>query len=349
MNRFNSLYIELLNFIEKHFPNYKKYTTVDSNKNYLQDFIEYTLPFMEDISTRNVDIFLYKHSNAQLIRGLKFKRVIDHVNNRTVSAKVLESIWRLLHKLYIVAYGSCDLKKIIRKNYGDNSDLQRVIESHNLLVENIMLSGYPIVDDNSGSDSADEEDEREESDEEEQQLRDEFNKMFDKHGRRKKDENGQEKGTGEVENEENNSGEGQGPNLEGMFDENSLIGGLAKELSSEIDPKELGDIKSFADIGKLFAPGENGENKLQNVMKTVTQKLDTKMKNGQLNQEQLLNEAQNMMGNMGQMFGQMGGANSGGNPMDMMSSMMGMMGGMGMQGSNGSRKQKRRVNKHRRR
>ncbi len=58
MDRFNSLYTELLNYIEKNFPSYKKYTIIDSNKNYLQDFIELNLPFMEEIASRNVDIFL---------------------------------------------------------------------------------------------------------------------------------------------------------------------------------------------------------------------------------------------------------------------------------------------------
>ncbi len=232
------------------------------------------------------------------------------------------------------------MKKIVRKNYSDNSDLQRVIDSHNLLVENIMLSGYPIIDDESDSESSYDDNDDNNDDEEEQKLRQQFNKMFDKNGNKKEPNESQE----DNNDDENNT---QGINFDGMFDENSLIGGLAKELSSEIDPKDLGDIKSFADIGKLFAPGENGENKLQNVMKTVTQKLDAKMQNGQLNQEQLLNEAQNMMGSMGSLFGQ--GGQGGGNPMDMMSSMMGMMGqNMGSQGGQ-RRRHKRRGDKHRRR
>jgi hypothetical protein len=107
MEKFNNYYLEFLNYISKKFPTYKKYTSIDE-KNYLKDFIELNLANIENISIRNIDIFRYKLVDVQLIRGLKFKRVLDHIYDKP---RTLESIWRYLHNLYIILYNSCDLKK----------------------------------------------------------------------------------------------------------------------------------------------------------------------------------------------------------------------------------------------
>lgn len=348
MDRFNSLYIEFLTFIEQNFPSYKKYIQIDQNKNYITDFIEYNLPFMEDISIRNADIFRFKYIDAQIIKGLKFKRIIDRVYDKKVSASSLESIWRLLHKLYIIAYNSCELKKLVKKNYSQNNDLMRILESHDLLVENIMISGYPIIDNKNEDEeeSEEEEESNEEEDDDEKQWRKEFNQKFDKHGK-PKSQSEQDQSEKDQKSDDNNGGL-DFDKLGEMFD-NSTIGNLAKDLSKEIDPKEFGEMKDFSDIGNIFGklmqPDEKGENKLGNIMKSVTQKMDQKMKNGEIKQEQLINDAQNMMANMGQLF------QGNNNPLAQMGSQMGMnmsnmgnlfqqMGAMGAMGAMGGKKKK---------
>ena len=73
-----------------------------------------------------------------------------------------------------------------------------------------------------------------------------------------------------------------------------MIGSLAKELSAEIDPESLGDLGNPADLlSGLFSGGANG--KLGNLVSTVVNKLDSKMKSGELNEQKLMGEAGNMM------------------------------------------------------
>ncbi len=380
MERFNNLYTDFLKYLLKNFPSYKKYINTN-NKNFLSDFIELNLPYMEDISIRNVDIFLYKYVDAQLIRGLKFKRIIDKITNK--NQYILESIWRQLHTLYIVAYNSCDLTKIVRKHYSHHDDLSRIVENHNIIIENIMISGHPIIESSENS-SEEEEEEEEEPDEEEQKLRSEFEKIQKNkkhHGKKNKEPINPDKDSnaalrsadGDEEDNEEEDKTSSMPNLGnlGSIFENSLIGDLAKELSLELDPKDLDlgiNVENPQNIGEvmssiassLFKTGPNGENKIQNIAKTVSQKLDNKIKSGEVSKEQLANEIQNIMGgalgNMGggDLFGmmqQMGNAMStsgsqAGFSGDMMSNMMSsMMGG----GGNNNRKKKRKIKKTRKR
>ena len=72
--------------------------------------------------------------------------------------------------------------------------------------------------------------------------------------------------------------------------ENSSIGNLAKEIIDEmgLDP-ESNQQPSFSDLG--------------NMMSTTFSKIQSKMSNGELDQDKLLREAQQMMGGM-DLFGQ---------------------------------------------
>ncbi len=347
MERFNNIYTEFLEYLLKNLPSYKKYIIINKQPNdqYILDFIELNLPYMEEISMRNSDIFIYKYPNVQLIKGLKFKRIIDRVNNKKISSRILESIWRQLHILYVIAYNSCNLEKIVKKNYSHNTDLSRIIEDHNIIIENIMLSGPTIIEKSDSESYSD----TEEEDDEEQQLRRDFE------GKTNDEDDSSETVMPDLGNLGNLG------NIGSMF-ENSLIGNLAKELSEEINPQDLGinteNIKNPADIisnitSCLFNPTADGGNKLQNIAKIVSEKLDNKVKSGQISKEQLGNEIQNMMGSMmnnssgngldlsgimqqmGSALGGQGG--QGGFPTDLMASMMG--------GNN--RKNRRKINKHR--
>jgi hypothetical protein len=88
------------------------------------------------------------------------------------------------------------------------------------------------------------------------------------------------------------------------------IGQLAKDISSQID---LASITSdnIGSMNDLFS-GEN--NAMSSIIQQVSSVMSDKMKNGEINQEELMTEALSMMGSM---------QNS-----DMMDSMMGMMKGM---------------------
>ena len=143
--------------------------------------------------------------------------------------------------------------------------------------------------------------------------------------------------------------------FENLF-EGTIIGGLANEIAKEINPNDISDIKNPSDIFKvLFATNANGENKLQNIMTSVGQKMGEKIKSGEINQEQLLSETlsaagkmSNQMGGFSELFQQIssaGGGASGGMPD--LSTIMNMMNTMGGGEANGKtkKKNKKRHNK----
>ena len=101
------------------------------------------------------------------------------------------------------------------------------------------------------------------------------------------------------------------------FLNNTKIGELAKEISSSLDMSKMNmeNPEDFMNMNNLFS-GSN--NMLGDIIQTVGTKITQKIHNGEINQEELMGEALNMMGSL----------NSSGHG-DMMSQMMGMMSGMG--------------------
>ena len=349
MEKFNEQYKDLINFLKKvDKDNHWHLKIVDEPKEkYLRDFIELNLKYMDDISVRNIDAFKYKYVDVELVKGLKFRKVLEKLNKKDI-----EFLWRKLHSLYVLAYNSCDMKKYIKHNYDNRSDLLNVIKSNKTIVENIMLSGHAIVEEGSSSSSEDE------SEEEEnvpnfgdmmQQMSGLF-KNFNEtvvgeqvKGEQVSPSKPHNKEVNENENKKDDKKEEKKDkkeeNMPDIF-EGTLIGDLAKELSADIDPKDFGDINNPADLMKtLFSGGNGGENKLGDVINKVMSKLDGKMKSGELDQGKLLNEAQQMMGQM------MGGAAGVAGGMDL----AGLMGGLGL-GLNGGgikkKKHNRRGKKH---
>lgn len=107
---------------------------------------------------------------------------------------------------------------------------------------------------------------------------------------------------------QNASGFGMGEGGGGMFDflNNSKIGQLAKEITEDIDIKNL-DIKDpseLLNIESMFNGG--GNNVLGDIIAKVGSKVASKISNGELKHEDLMGEAMAMMGKMGGMGGAMG-------------------------------------------
>lgn len=108
-----------------------------------------------------------------------------------------------------------------------------------------------------------------------------------------------------------------------MF-ENSMIGSLAKEISEEINVKDL----NVSDPAELlnFQNLTNSNNVLGNIVSKVSSKIQSKIEDGKLNQSDLINEAMSMIG----MLNNLGGGSGGGNNhlMDMMANISKTMGGL---------------------
>lgn len=125
---------------------------------------------------------------------------------------------------------------------------------------------------------------------------------------------------------------------------NSSIGNLAKEISEEIDLKELENMENPAELfGALFSGGQ-GNDKINNLFGKVGEKLSQKMKNGEIDEQKLFAEATNMMSGLGGLFG--GGGKGGMPDLSKMMSSLGGLGGMAnMMGGMNSRKMRRKMDK----
>lgn len=121
------------------------------------------------------------------------------------------------------------------------------------------------------------------------------------------------------------------PNMpfDASFIENSSIGQLAKEISSELSSSDLENLKNPADLlgnlGGLFgavngATSGNNQNEsgLNNLISKIAGKLNTKMEDGSLQKDSLANDVQKVMGSLGGLMGE------GGNGFDISSIMKNM-------------------------
>ena len=83
---------------------------------------------------------------------------------------------------------------------------------------------------------------------------------------------------------------------------NGLIGDLAQEIASEIDP-ELLDIDDPSKILKDLLSGnfdeENDKSGITNLVKNITGKIQDKLQSGNLDEAKLFNEAQNVISQLG--------------------------------------------------
>jgi len=102
---------------------------------------------------------------------------------------------------------------------------------------------------------------------------------------------------GKISEEKQNSEVGNG-GMEGLFN-NGIISDIAKELTDELDldKMNLGNPNNMNEaIGNLMG-GEGGGN-FFNLINKVGQKIQKKVENGQINQNDLFQEAQKMMGGL---------------------------------------------------
>jgi len=114
--------------------------------------------------------------------------------------------------------------------------------------------------------------------------------------------------------------------ISGMLD--SKLGNLAREIAEETVHDMDMDFENVTDVKDVFQKMFKNPGKLMNLVKNVGEKLDTKMKSGEINQSELMQEATNIMGKMKDMPGM-------DNIQDMLSKMGGIGGLAGMMGGLG--------------
>jgi hypothetical protein len=107
-------------------------------------------------------------------------------------------------------------------------------------------------------------------------------------------------GSEEEENADPAANATQDESLNDMFAKfgNSKICEIAKEVSKSIDMNDI-KVDSPADIFKMLDFSKGGNNVLGNIVQQVTSTISSKMSNGELKQEDLVQEAMSMMGSLG--------------------------------------------------
>ena len=279
------------------FPEYKhlweKWTTLDIPEIEVRHVFEYCITILPerffDILYQNEDIFKPDSGvNTCFLPGIDFK-LLFHCDN--VSETIHQSLWKYLQVLLLSVVGAVKDKT----NFGDAMNLFDGVSEEDLqekLKDTIDSLGAFFKasgidkDDNEMPEGATSDGAEETGNEEGAADFDQFAKAF---------------------NFENMSGSAEDlhDHLKGLF--NGKIGSLAKEMAEEI-AKDLG---SFL--------GEDGENitstqdflkkmirnpkKLMELMKTVSGKINDKMKSGDISQDELMREASEWMGKMKDMGG----------------------------------------------
>lgn len=265
LERFNSVYSQFFDELRKEF-NLK----ISNDINYLDDYIKYILPYMDNISVCNEDFLKLTEPHLHLTHNVSFHNIMTHEKYETNKI----SFWKYLHTLYLL---STKLDDEIINNSQCNSQVKAVISSKENILENIKkykpeFVFIPTQKATSGSTTTTE------SSKKADEIMDDLN-------------------------EDDNEG--------AEFFKSSMIGKLAEDLSKEFNPEEFNpeefkDLQNPMDLlGVLFKnpAGSTGENNqhgmgMENILKKVCNKMDEKLKNGELNHEALMKDAQKLMGSM---------------------------------------------------
>ena len=250
-----------------------------------------------DILYQNADIFSDKQDvNVHFLPNIDFKILY---NSEGVTENIRKTIWKYLQLVLFTVVGSVKDKS----TFGDSMN---------------MFEGI------------DEKDLQEKLGETMEGLTDFFKDMG-------KNESSESEGSSEQEQSMPFNMNGM-PNMENMQEHlhtlfNGKIGSLAKEMAEEISgdfTDLLGDNAENASPQDVMKKLMKNPTKIMGLMKSVTGKLDAKMKSGEISREEIMKEAGDLLGKMKESTG-------GAEMSEMFAKMaksMGGMGGMGGMGKN---------------
>jgi len=280
-----------------------------SNINPLYQFCLTTYPErFFDILYQNEEIFLADSTvNTFFLPNVDFKMLF---NAQGISENTKQAIWKYLQLVLVTIMGNIKSPA----SFGDTAGLFEGIgedELQNKLAETIkgLTDFFKGVSKEGMPD-----------------MEKAFEEMFDGFSQ----EGGAEGG---AEGQEENMGEGEIPSaddlhnhIKGLFD--GKIGKLAKELAEELSGDVMhmfddgsGDATNTADIMKKMM---RNPKKIMDLVKKIGSKLDDKMKDGSISQEEIMKEVSEMMTKM----------KGSGNGKEFESMMKGMMKNMGLGGAN---------------
>lgn len=262
----------------------------DSSRNELYKYCLKVYPErFFDILYQNADIFSdTQNVNVHFLPNVDFKIIY---NSEGVTENIRKTIWKYLQLILFTVIGSIKDKN----TFGDSMN---------------MFEGI------------DEKDLHEKLGETMEGLTDFFKNMS-------KNEQSENESSGEQEQSMPFNMNGM-PNMENMQEHlhtlfNGKIGSLAKEMAEEISgefTELLGDNAENASPQDVIKKLMKNPTKIMGLMKTVTGKLDAKMKSGEISREEIMKEAGDLLGKMKESAG-------GAEMSEMFAKMAKSMGGMG--------------------
>ena len=302
----NKVFLELCDDLESVVPGFEEY--IENARKRIQ----------ENQSTKYYLEYYFRHClpNADKITSCEESGLLDmnilhgvkfgDIYKKSFPIASKHAIWRYLHTFYLLVQSYPKLDRIIEK-YKDNENIDRIKQSlsnHDGNLRNIMNSSAKFAEEI-------------------------------------------------IKEQAKPTEDGKSPNIssflngmdENKFESeflNSKIGNLAKEISEELNGDDLKCMENPDDLMKNLLSGEGGG--LGNIIQKVSSKLQSKMQNGELNEDALMKEATNMMGMLNPAFSKMAGGMGGGG-MGGMGNLFSMMGGM-MGGGGGKKKKSKKPNKN---
>lgn len=285
VERFNEVYNQFITTLTKKFKfgekeMSKKMSVAIENdpKHYVDMFIKNLLPHIDEVSACNIDFFRFSKSSILLCDNLEMTEVFDKMNfSKGGNSSVLfHNICTYIMTLYLVLLkDENNIEKYVNANYCDYEtypQMVSVINAKDEIVDNWKANNSEVKEDNVKS------------------------KQNDKKSKKDCEKSTSEQKTAKQENKSTPSSEGL-PFPMGDI-ENTQIGKLAGELAEKIENNgniTMPEITNPSDIfSMMFSGGTN--NPISNIMSTVCSELDSKIKNGEVDQNALFNEAQGLMG-----------------------------------------------------
>tara|TARA_Y100000589_G_C27120949_1_gene616443 strand:+ start:159 stop:1310 length:1152 start_codon:yes stop_codon:yes gene_type:complete len=262
ISSFNITLKQFINEISETFPEFQK--TISKNYGDLEPSSEkYAKQFSKNIEKYHIQIScknedMFKEENIFLLEGIDFHIIW----NSNISHGTKEAIWKYLHTLLL-------LGNTINSEFDDISclmnDLSKAVSDENI--------------------------DKEKLDNLNEQVKSMLNVI-----QNLTDENK----TKSTENSSSDSGE---KSFSGDIFENSKIGKLAQELAKDINVDSLGlniDEKNPPQNPKDIFDNIIGKNpmKLMGLIQNVGNKIQNKIGSGEINESELINEAQQMMSNL---------------------------------------------------
>jgi len=271
-------------------------------------FMFFTKVFPErffDILYQNDEMFQPESNiNTVFLPNVDFK-LLYHCGNITENTK--KAIWKYLQLILISVVGSVKNKA----SFGDAANLfegfdEKVIhEKLNETIDEISNFFKNLTPESSGLGASSSTKSGDESMPDFSQMEEELRKAFQGEG-----EGSTSNSDGSAAPEMPNA-EDLHKHLQGLFD--GKIGSLAKELAEEISVdmqnmfQEDGGVENIQSTQDVLKKMIKNPQKMMGLMKTIGDKLQTKMKSGDITEEELMKEASELMGKMKGMGGGKGG------------------------------------------